>query len=170
MHILVSGGAGFIGGHVCRRLVNEGHAVSVVDNFDPYYDRAIKEEGIADLSGRPNFHFYEHDINNTAPSCKACLRVGPSTRSYISRRRPARASIDNPVGCAHFNITGTQSMLEFARQMNVETFIFGSSSSVYGNNEKVPFSEEERCPSSDLAVRGLEAIWRANRSYLSPSL
>jgi len=66
MHILVSGGAGFIGGHLCRHLVNEGHVVSAVDNFDPYYDRAIKEEGIADLSGRPNFHCYEQDINNTA--------------------------------------------------------------------------------------------------------
>ena len=53
-----------------------------------------------------------------------------------------RASVENPVGCAHFNITGTQSMLEFARQMDIKTFLFGSSSSVYGNNDIVPFSEK----------------------------
>jgi len=143
MHILVSGGAGFIGGHLCRRLLNEGHVVSAVDNFDPYYDRSIKEEGIADLSGRPNFHFYEQDINNTAFLGSALEGRSLDAIVHLAAKAGVRASIDNPVGCAHFNITGTQSMLEFARQMDVETFLFGSSSSVYGNNEKVPFAEED---------------------------
>jgi UDP-glucuronate 4-epimerase len=143
MHVLVTGGAGFIGGHLCRRLLKEGHAVSAVDNFDPYYDRELKEEGIADLTGRPHFHFYEQDINNTA-----FLRSVLEGRSldaivHLAAKAGVRASIDNPVGCAHANITGTQSMLECARQMEVDTFILGSSSSVYGNNEKVPFSEED---------------------------
>jgi len=143
MHVLVTGGAGFIGGHLCRRLLKEGHAVSAVDNFDPYYDRELKEEGIADLGGRPHFHFYEQDINNTA-----FLRSVLEGRSldaivHLAAKAGVRASIDNPVGCAHANITGTQSMLECARQMEVDTFILGSSSSVYGNNEKVPFSEED---------------------------
>ena len=61
---------------------------------------------------------------------------------HLAAKAGVRASIENPVGCAHFNITGTQSMLEFARQMGIETFLFGSSSSVYGNNDLVPFSEE----------------------------
>jgi UDP-glucuronate 4-epimerase len=143
MHVLVTGGAGFIGGHLCRRLLRDGHVVSAVDNFDPYYDRAIKEEGIADLSGHPHFHFYELDINNTAFLQSVLDGQSLDAIVHLAAKAGVRASIDNPVGCAHFNITGTQSMLEFARQMGIETFIFGSSSSVYGNNKKVPFSEED---------------------------
>jgi len=143
MHVLASGGAGFIGGHLCRRLLNGGHVVSAVDNFDPYYDREIKEEGIADLVGRPDFHFYEQDINNTAFLGSVLEGQSIDAIVHLAAKAGVRASIDNPVGCAHFNITGTQSMLEFARQMEVETFILGSSSSVYGNNEKVPFAEED---------------------------
>lgn len=143
MHVLVTGGAGFIGGHLCRRLLNEGHVVSAVDNFDPYYDRQIKEEGIADLTGRPHFHFYEQDINNTAFLSSVLEGWSLDAIVHLAAKAGVRASIDNPVGCAHSNITGTQSMLEFARQKEVETFILGSSSSVYGNNEKVPFSEED---------------------------
>ena len=143
MHILVTGGAGFIGGHLCRRLLEGGHVVSAVDNFDPFYDRAIKEEGIADLSGHPNFHFYEQDINNTAFLQSVLDGQSIDALVHLAAKAGVRASIDNPVGCAHFNITGTQSMLEFAREMNIETFLFGSSSSVYGNNEKVPFAEDD---------------------------
>lgn len=143
MHILVTGGAGFIGGHLCRRLLNDGHIVSAVDNFDPYYDRSIKEEGIQDLRACPSFHFFEVDINNTG--FLDSVLGGPPIDAvvHLAAKAGVRASIENPVGCAHFNITGTQSMLEFARQREVETFIFGSSSSVYGNNKKVPFNEED---------------------------
>ena len=143
MHVLVTGGAGFIGGHLCRRLLNEGHVVSAVDNFDPYYDRAIKEEGIADLRGRSAFHFYEQDINDTESLEYATDEGSIDAIVHLAAKAGVRASIDRPVDCAHSNITGTQSMLEYARQMGVLTFIFGSSSSVYGNNEKVPFSEED---------------------------
>ncbi|WP_251964077.1 GDP-mannose 4,6-dehydratase [Salinibacter ruber] len=141
MHVLVSGGAGFIGGHLCRRLLNEGHTVFAVDNFDPYYDRAMKEEGIADLSGRSDFHFFEQDINNTAFLQSILDGRSIDALVHLAAKAGVRASIENPVGCAHFNITGTQSMLEFARKMDINTFILGSSSSVYGDNEKVPFSE-----------------------------
>ncbi|WP_263784430.1 GDP-mannose 4,6-dehydratase [Salinibacter grassmerensis] len=143
MHVLVTGGAGFIGGHLCRHLLNDDHVVHAVDNFDPYYDREIKEEGIADLTGRPNFHFYEQDINNTAFLGSVLEGRSLDAIVHLAAKAGVRASIDNPVGCAHANITGTQSMLEFARQMEVGTFILGSSSSVYGNNEKVPFAEED---------------------------
>jgi UDP-glucuronate 4-epimerase len=117
--------------------------VSAIDNFDPYYDRSIEEEGIRDLHEHLNFHFHEGDINNTG--FLLSIKDGHSIDAivHLAAKAGVRASIENPVGCAHFNITGTQSMLEFAREMNVDTFIFGSSSSVYGNNEKVPFAEED---------------------------
>lgn len=143
MHILVTGGAGFIGGHLCRRLLQDGHTVSAIDNFDPYYDRSIKEEGIQDLHGHPDFRFYEHDINNTSFLLSVLGGQDIDAVIHLAAKAGVRASIENPVGCAHFNITGTQSMLDFARQMGIKTFIFGSSSSVYGNNDKVPFSEQD---------------------------
>ena len=123
--------------------MHEGHIVSAIDNFDPYYDRSIKEEGIRDLHEHSNFHFQEGDINNTGFLLN--IKDGHSIDAivHLAAKAGVRASIENPVGCAHFNITGTQSMLEFAREMDVETFTFGSSSSVYGNNEKVPFAEED---------------------------
>lgn len=97
MHILVSGGAGFIGGHLCCRLLNEGHVVSAVDNFDPYYDRAIKEEGIADLAGCPSFHFYEQDINNTAFLGSVLEGQAIDAVVHLAAKAGVRASIDNPV-------------------------------------------------------------------------
>ena len=142
MHILITGGAGFIGGHLCRRLLNDGHVLSAVDNFDPYYERSIKEEGIADLRPREDFHFYEQDINNTGFLRSVLTGESNDAIIHLAAKAGVRASIENPVGCAHFNITGTQSMLEFARQMDIKTFLFGSPSSVYGNNDIVPFSEK----------------------------
>ena len=143
MDILISGGAGFIGGHLCRRLLQSGHSVYAVDNFDPYYDRSIKEEGIQDLHGHPRFHFHEHDINNTGFLLSVLGGQSIDAVIHLAAKAGGRASIENPVGCEHFNITGRQSMLEFARKMEVDTFIFGSSSSVYGNNDKVPFAEDD---------------------------
>ena len=142
MHILVTGAAGFIGGHLCRRLLNDGHVVYAIDNFDPYYDRAINEEGIRDLLTKNNFHFFEQDINNTGFLRSVLTGQSIDAVIHLAAKAGVRASIENPVGCAHFNITGTQSMLEFARQMGIQTFLFGSSSSVYGNNDVVPFSEK----------------------------
>jgi len=143
MHILVTGAAGFIGGHLCRRLLTDGHVVYAIDNFDPYYDRAIKEEGIRDLHTKNDFHFFEQDINNTGFLRSVLHGQSIDAIIHLAAKAGVRASIENPVGCAHFNITGTQSMLEFARQMDIRTFLFGSSSSVYGNNDKVPFAETD---------------------------
>ena len=98
MHVLVTGAAGFIGGHLCRRLLKDGHTVSAIDNFDPYYDRSIKEEGIADLRPRQDFHFYEQDINNTGFLRSVLTGQSIDAIVHLAAKAGVRASIENPVG------------------------------------------------------------------------
>ena len=142
-HILVTGGAGFIGGHLCRRLLEDGHSVTVVDNFDPFYARAIKEEGIADLVGRDEFRLLERDIIDLEGLSRDLDGVTVEAVIHLAAKAGVRPSIEDPVGYQAVNTGGTQSILELARRLGVKTFLFGSSSSVYGNNVKVPFSEED---------------------------
>jgi len=142
-HILVTGGAGFIGGHLCRRLLEDGHSVTVIDNFDPFYARAIKEEGISDLLDRDDFRLLERDINNLEGLSQDLGGVTVDAVIHLAAKAGVRPSIEDPVGYQVANIGGTQSILELARRLGVKTFLFGSSSSVYGNNLKVPFSEDD---------------------------
>jgi len=142
MHILVTGGAGFIGGHLCRRLLNDGHRVTAIDNFDPFYPRAIKEEGIDDFP-RGRFTLIETDICNTDAILQALHARDVDAIVHLAARAGVRPSIEAPMAYEETNVGGTQSMLEVAQQLDIDTFIYGSSSSVYGNNEKVPFSEAD---------------------------
>jgi nucleoside-diphosphate-sugar epimerase len=142
MHICVTGGAGFIGGHLCRRLLQEGHQVTAIDNFDPFYPRAIKEEGISDLPVH-SFTLVEADICNTDSLLQTLHGSDVSAIVHLAARAGVRPSIEAPMAYEQTNVGGTQSMLEVAQQLGIETFIYGSSSSVYGNNEKVPFSEDD---------------------------
>jgi nucleoside-diphosphate-sugar epimerase len=142
MHILVTGGAGFIGGHLCRRLLNDGHRVTAIDNFDPFYPRAIKEEGIDDFP-RERFTLIETDICNTDTILQALHARDVDAIIHLAARAGVRPSIEAPMAYEQTNVGGTQSMLEVAQQLDIGTFIFGSSSSVYGNNEKVPFAEDD---------------------------
>jgi len=142
MHILVTGGAGFIGGHLCRRLLNEGHRVTAVDNFDPFYPRAIKEEGIADFPAQV-FTLIETNICNTDAILQALHAQDVDAIMHLAARAGVRPSIEAPMAYQETNVGGTQSMLEVAQQLGIDTFIYGSSSSVYGNNDKVPFAEDD---------------------------
>ena len=143
MHICVTGGAGFIGGHLCRRLLNDGHRVTAIDNFDPFYPRAIKEEGIEDLP-RERFTLIETDICNTGTVRQALFTQKIDAIVHLAAKAGVRPSIEAPSAYEHVNVGGTQSMLEVAQRLDIDTFIYGSSSSVYGNNETVPFAEEDR--------------------------
>ncbi len=146
MNILVTGGAGFIGSHLGERLVRDGHTVWAVDNFDPFYDPGVKERNVAWLLTRPEFHLVRADIRD-----RAALSValgGPNAPQFdvivhLAARAGVRPSLEEPLLYSQVNIDGTVVMLELARELGVKRFIFGSSSSVYGNNEKVPFSEED---------------------------
>ncbi|PSQ92531.1 MAG: epimerase [Bacteroidetes bacterium QH_2_63_10] len=142
MHVLVTGGAGFIGGHLCRRLLNEGCHVTAVDNFDPFYPRAIKEEGIEDLPAH-SFTLIETDICNTDTILRALHGRGVEAIVHLAAKAGVRPSIEAPRAYERTNVGGTQSMLEVAQELDIDTFIYGSSSSVYGNNEKVPFAEDD---------------------------
>jgi nucleoside-diphosphate-sugar epimerase len=142
MHICVTGGAGFIGGHLCRRLLNDGHHVTAIDNFDPFYPRAIKEEGIEDFPVHV-FTLIETDICNTDAILQALHARDVDAVVHLAARAGVRPSIEAPMAYEKTNVGGTQSMLEVAKELDIDTFIYGSSSSVYGNNDKVPFSEND---------------------------
>jgi nucleoside-diphosphate-sugar epimerase len=142
MHICVTGGAGFIGGHLCRRLLRDGHHVTAIDNFDPFYPRAIKEEGIEDFP-RERFTLIETDICNTDAILQALHARDVNAIVHLAARAGVRPSIEAPMAYERTNVGGTQSMLEVAQELDVDTFLFGSSSSVYGNNDKVPFAEDD---------------------------
>src|SRR6056297_2788377 len=142
MHICITGGAGFIGGHLCRRLLNDGHRVTAIDNFDPFYPRAIKEEGIEDFP-RERFTLIETDICNTDTILQALHARSVDAIVHLAARAGVRPSIEAPMAYEATNVGGTQSMLTVAQELGIETFIYGSSSSVYGNNDTVPFAESD---------------------------
>src|SRR5919205_3716676 len=143
-NVLVTGGAGFIGSHLVGRLLAEGAwRVFVVDDFNDFYDPEVKRRNVEPHAGRDDFKLYEADIRDRA----ALARVFEETRFdclvHLAARAGVRSSLAEPVLYAETNINGTLNLLELAREQGVRQFVFGSSSSVYGENEKVPFSEDD---------------------------
>lgn len=143
MRVLVTGAAGFIGSHLCERLLNEGWQVTGLDNFDPFYNPRIKHSNIAGCLKNNSFKMVEGDIRN-ADCVEKILSTGDiDIIVHLAAKAGVRPSIEDPVGYQDVNINGTVVMLEAARKFYVKKFVFGSSSSVYGNNKKVPFSETD---------------------------
>lgn len=142
MKALVTGAAGFIGSHLCERLLDNGWHVVGLDNFDDFYDPQIKRCNIAHCLKNKNFKLLEADIRDTASIDKA-IGSGIEIIIHLAAMAGVRPSIDNPLLYADVNVNGTIVLLEAARKHNIKKFIFGSSSSVYGNNKKVPFSEDD---------------------------
>ena len=138
--ILVTGCAGFIGSHVCKLLLNEGFKVIGVDNFDPFYSRSVKESNLAAFKQHPSFCFYEMDI---ADGMDAITETDISAVIHLAAKAGVRPSIEDPAGYIKVNIVGTQKVHEFMQARSISKLIFASSSSVYGNNKKMPFSEED---------------------------
>ena len=143
MHLCITGGAGFIGGHLCRRLLRDGHRVTAIDNFDPFYPRAMKEEGIEDCPAH-SFALIEADICNTDAIRHALHVRDVDAIVHLAAKAGVRPSVEAPGAYEETNVGGTQSMLQVAQEQDIDTFIYGSSSSVYGNNDKVPFAEDDR--------------------------
>jgi UDP-glucuronate 4-epimerase len=140
--ILVTGGAGFIGSHLVERLLADGHRVVVLDNFDDFYDPAIKRRNIAAAVGHPSYRLAEGDIRDGAALDQLFSSEKFSTVVHLAARAGVRPSIEDPVLYSSVNLDGTSRLLESCRRYEVRDFIFGSSSSVYGDNPKVPFSED----------------------------
>ena len=143
LNVFVTGAAGFIGSHLVDSLLADGHSVTVLDNFDPFYDRSVKERNLAPLSAHPSFSFLEGDIRDAS----ALARWGEGIPAYalvhLAAKAGVRPSVADPVGYADVNIHGTIRVLEWARERRVPRILFASSSSVYGGNAKVPFSEDD---------------------------
>jgi UDP-glucuronate 4-epimerase len=142
MKILVTGGAGFIGSHTVERLLSQGAEVSVMDEFNDYYDPAIKRANVKSFGGQVQVH--EADFRNKDAVFKICREGKFDAIIHLGARAGVRPSIDNPELYISTNILGTYHMLEAAKETNVPKFLFASSSSVYGINSKVPFSETDR--------------------------
>lgn len=138
--ILVTGCAGFIGSHVCTRLLSKGYKVIGVDNFDPFYSRAVKETNLNGFRNHPDFSFYEMDITQGLDGVK---ENNINVIIHLAAKAGVRPSIEDPAGYLKANINGTQKVHEFMQARSIHKLIFASSSSVYGNNKKMPFSEDD---------------------------
>ena len=144
MNILVTGGAGFIGSHLCRRLLSDGHAVTLIDDFNDYYDPAIKRANVAAMGGAAKV--VEGDIRDRGQIQQLFAEGKFETVIHIAARAGVRPSVNDPQLYIDTNITGTHHLLEASRQNAVKRFVFASSSSVYGLSKTVPFSEDLALP------------------------
>ena len=144
MNILVTGGAGFIGSHLCRRLLSDGHALTLIDDFNDYYDPAIKRANVAALGGAAKV--VEGDIRDRERIQQLFAEGKFETVIHIAARAGVRPSVKDPQLYIDTNITGTHHLLEASRQNAVKRFVFASSSSVYGLSKTVPFSEDLALP------------------------
>jgi len=143
MRFLVTGGAGFIGSHLCERLIKEGHDVVCLDSFNTYYDPTIKRQNISGLKSQPRFRLVEGEILD-GPSVHSLFESSRfDVVVHLAARAGVRPSIEDPMLYQRVNIEGTMHLLEAAVKTGVGRFVMASSSSVYGNNEKVPFSEAD---------------------------
>ncbi len=147
MRYLVTGGAGFIGSHLARRLLQDGHAVTVLDNFCDFYDPAIKRANVAELAALGgDFSLVEGSLLDKGLLQGLLAGGNFAAVLHLAARAGVRPSIARPDLYIETNVLGTYHLLEAARQAGCGHFIFASSSSVYGLCQKVPFSESEPLP------------------------
>lgn len=145
--VLVTGGAGFIGSHLCQRLLREGESVVCLDNFDPFYDPAIKRKNLEEIqatTGGGAFQLVEGDIRDAGLMEDLFNRSSFDLVIHLAARAGVRPSLEQPLLYEDVNVAGTLNLLEACREYGVMDMIFGSSSSVYGKNSKIPFAEEDR--------------------------
>jgi UDP-glucuronate 4-epimerase len=140
-HALVTGGCGFIGSHLVDSLLSSGWRVTVIDNFDPYYDAAIKHRNQAPHLAHANYRFFESDIRD--PAAVNALPGDYTVIVHLAAKAGVRNSLLDPLGYQMTNIIGTQNLLTLAHERKIRQFVFGSSSSVYGDCPRLPWSEDD---------------------------
>ena len=141
--ILITGAAGFIGSTLVDRLLSMGRQVVGIDNFDDFYDPAMKRRNVEPALRTGGFELIDADICNAKAMLELFKRVRPHEVIHLAAKAGVRNSILDPVGYATTNVNGTVSVLAAAAQCGVERVVFASSSSVYGNNPRVPFAEDD---------------------------
>lgn len=160
MNILVTGGAGFIGSHIIDRLVNSGHFTICLDNFDPYYDVNLKRRNISPYLDNSNYELVEGDILDIELLKKIIKDNSIELIFHEAAQAGVRISVENPFKTHEINTTGTLAVLEAARLAGVKKVIFGSSSSVYGKVEYLPFDEEH--PNIPISPYGVSKLMAEN--------
>ncbi|MGB8492029.1 MAG: GDP-mannose 4,6-dehydratase [Bacteroidales bacterium] len=141
--IYITGVAGFIGSNLAKALLSEGYTVMGVDNFDPFYDRSIKEDNLRTCKSYADFSFMEGDIRDNSFLKNTFSGFNPDCVVHLAARAGVRPSIIDPESYFDVNVNGTLRVLETMKQSGIRKLIFASSSSVYGNNRKIPFSETD---------------------------
>ena len=161
MKILVTGGAGFIGSHLVERLV-EGHEVTVLDDFNAYYSPRVKSDNITGVMER--IRLLRGDIRDRKVT-RQCFETGRfEAVVHLAARAGVRPSLEDPVLYSDVNCNGTMNLLELSREFGIRRFFFASSSSVYGNNTKVPFHEDDNV---DHPISPYAATKRAGELFCS---
>lgn len=141
--ILITGAAGFIGSNLVDSLLKDGYAVMGIDSFDPYYDRKVKENNISGALLNREYSFKEGDIRDTYFINDCFSEFNPGIIIHLAAKAGVRPSLADPKAYYDVNVMGTLNLLEMMKKNNIYKMLFASSSSVYGNNEKVPFSETD---------------------------
>lgn len=141
--VLITGAAGFIGSNLSRTMLHQGFAVTGIDNFDNFYDPMIKRNVIRKLESFPAFRLYEGDIRDRQLLDHVFETEKPELVIHLAARAGVRPSIEQPELYYDVNVTGTLTLLEAMRKAGITELLFASSSSVYGNNKKTPFSESD---------------------------
>jgi UDP-glucuronate 4-epimerase len=140
--ILITGAAGFIGYHLSQKLLKEGHEIYGIDNLNDYYDPALKQARLVQLQVS-NFKFQQLDLQNYEGLTRVFTDFQPDIVINLAAQAGVRYSLENPRSYIESNLDGFFNILEASRQHGVQNFIYASSSSVYGNNEKSPFAETD---------------------------
>ncbi len=144
MKIFVTGSSGFIGFHLSKRLLEKGHTVHGFDSMNKYYDVNIKKQRLKILKEYKKFFFTKNKLENKKILTDTILKFKPTVIIHLAAQAGVRYSIENPRAYMESNITGTYNIIELAKKININHLLIASSSSVYGANKKLPFTEIDK--------------------------